>query len=83
YTFIGGFQRSDGKGVTYKEGQTIQMGKVNLMLYAVWTKNIVPGDGGSSTPSPSPEPGLPSNQVKVNVVDPNKPNEVLLQTVLT
>ncbi len=83
YTFIGWNTRSDGKGVTYKEGQTIQMGKVNLMLYAVWTKNIVPGDGGSSTPSPAPEPGLPSNQVKVNVVDPNKPNEVLLQTVLT
>lgn len=89
YTFVGWNTKVDGKGVTYKNGQTIQMGKENLILYALWSKNNVPGDGGSSTPSPtpapdpSPEPVTPNNQLKVNVVDPSKPDEVLVQTVLT
>ncbi|MFK5710842.1 InlB B-repeat-containing protein, partial [Lysinibacillus boronitolerans] len=52
YTFVGWNTKADGKGVTYKMGQTIQMGKENLILYALWSKNNVPGDGGSSTPDP-------------------------------
>jgi len=85
YTFIGWNTKADGKGVTYKDGQTIQMGKENLILYALWSKNPVPGDGGSSTPSPTPtpDPVTPNNQLKVNVVDPSMPDEVLLQTMLT
>ncbi|MFJ7732878.1 S-layer homology domain-containing protein [Lysinibacillus sp. NPDC097231] len=89
FTFVGWNTKADGKGVTYKVGQTIQMGKENLILYALWSKNNVPGDGGSSTPSPTPTPDpspgsvAPSNQLKVNVVDPSMPDEVLLQTVLT
>lgn len=85
YTFVGWNTRADGKGVTYKIGQTIQMGKGNLILYALWSKNNVPGDGGSSTPSPTPtpDPVAPSNQLKINVVDQSMPDDVLLQTVLT
>ncbi|MGG2057469.1 S-layer homology domain-containing protein [Lysinibacillus pakistanensis] len=85
YTFVGWNTKADGKGVTYKDGQTIQMGKENLILYALWSKNSVPGDGGSSTPNPTstPDPVAPSNQLKVNVVDPSMPDEVLLQTMLT
>ncbi|WP_026023432.1 S-layer homology domain-containing protein, partial [Lysinibacillus boronitolerans] len=60
-------------------------GKENLILYALWSKNNVPGDGGSSTPSPTPtpDPAAPSNQLKINVVDQNMPDDVVLQTVLT
>jgi len=85
YTFVGWNTKADGKGVTYKIGQTIQMGKGNLILYALWSKNNVPGDGGSSTPSPTPtpDPVAPSNQLKINVVDQSMPDDVLLQTVLT
>ncbi|MFM9535781.1 S-layer homology domain-containing protein [Lysinibacillus sp. IITD104] len=85
YTFVGWNTKADGKGVTYKMGQTIQMGKGNLILYALWSKNNVPGDGGSSTPSPTPtpDPAAPSNQLKINVVDQNMPDDVVLQTVLT
>ncbi len=85
YTFVGWNTKADGKGVTYKDGQTIQMGKENLILYALWSKNSVPGDGGLSTPNPTstPDPVAPSNQLKVNVVDPSMPDEVLLQTMLT
>lgn len=85
YTFVGWNTMADGKGVTYKIGQTIQMGKGNLILYALWSKNNVPGDGGSSTPSPTPtpDPVAPSNQLKINVVDQSMPDDVLLQTVLT
>ncbi|WP_286927203.1 MULTISPECIES: S-layer homology domain-containing protein [Lysinibacillus] len=85
YTFVGWNTKADGKGVTYKVGQTIQMGKENLILYALWSKNFVPEDGGSSTPNPTstPDPVAPSNQLKVNIVDPSMPDEVLLQTMLT
>jgi len=85
YTFVGWNTKADGKGVTYKMGQTIQMGKENLILYALWSKNNVPEDGGSSTPSPTPtpDPAAPSNQLKINVVDQNMPDDVVLQTVLT
>lgn len=85
YTFVGWNTKADGKGVTYKIGQTIQMGKGNLILYALWSKNNVPGDGGSSTPSPTPtpDPVAPSNQLKINVVDQSMPDDVLIQTVLT
>lgn len=85
YTFVGWNTKADGKGVTYKIGQTIQMGKGNLILYALWSKNNVPEDGGSSTPSPTPtpDPVAPSNQLKINVVDQSMPDDVLLQTVLT
>lgn len=85
YTFVGWNTKADGKGATYKIGQTIQMGKGNLILYALWSKNNVPGDGGSSTPSPTPtpDPVAPSNQLKINVVDQSMPDDVLLQTVLT
>ncbi|MFJ7696755.1 S-layer homology domain-containing protein [Lysinibacillus fusiformis] len=89
YTFVGWNTKVDGKGFTYKDGQTIQMGKENLILYALWSKNNIPGEGGSSTPSPTPKPEpspdlvTPGNQLKVNIVDPSKPNEVLLQTVLS
>lgn len=81
FSFVAWNTKADGKGVSYKAGQTLQMGKGNLVLYAVWSANSVPGDGGSSTSSP--DPVVPSNQVMVNVVDPRMPNEVLLQTVLT
>lgn len=83
FSFVGWNTKADGKGVTYKAGQTLQMGKGNLVLYALWSANSVPGDGGSSTSTSSPDPVVPSNQFMVNVVDPRLPNEVLLQTVLT
>lgn len=81
FSFVSWNTKADGKGVTYKAGETLQMGTGNLVLYAVWSANYVPGDGGSSTASP--DPVVPSNQFMVNVVDPRMPNEVLLQTVLT
>ena len=40
YTFVGWNTKADGKGVTYKIGQTIQMGKGNLILYALWSKTM-------------------------------------------
>ncbi len=81
YTFVGWNTKADGKGVTYKAGQTLQMAKGNLLLYAIWSKNDVPADGGTSTSSP--DPVEPNNQFMVNVIDPSMPDEVLIQTVLT
>jgi uncharacterized protein (TIGR02145 family)/uncharacterized repeat protein (TIGR02543 family) len=39
YTFFGWNTESNGSGTTYKPGDTFEMGKKNVTLYALWTKN--------------------------------------------
>ena len=42
YSFAGWNMQADGGGITYTQGQTFFMGSSNVVLYAVWTKVIIP-----------------------------------------
>ena len=39
YTFKGWNTQADGKGISYAENATFQMGKADVILYAQWTAN--------------------------------------------
>ncbi|WP_341301231.1 leucine-rich repeat protein [Lysinibacillus sp. FSL H8-0500] len=80
YTFAGWYKDS-----ALQTPWNFQTDKVteNITLYAKWNVTSTPGvtsppasDATSSTPSTT-------NQIKVDVVDANNPNAVLVQTVIT
>ncbi|MEK5232994.1 S-layer homology domain-containing protein [Lysinibacillus sp. FSL K6-0232] len=84
YTFVGWNTQADGKGTTYKAGQTMQMGKAHVVLFALWSKNSVPNNnGGSSTSPPSPDPMTPNDPSYVSIVDPNNPDKILARAIIT
>ncbi|WP_238600697.1 S-layer homology domain-containing protein, partial [Metasolibacillus meyeri] len=49
YTFAGWNTEADGKGTSYAEKATFQLGKANVTLYAEWTANPPITGGGSAS----------------------------------
>ncbi|AHN21208.1 hydrolase Nlp/P60 [Lysinibacillus varians] len=54
YTFAGWNTQADGKGISYVENATFQMGKADVTLYAQWASNpSTPSEGNVTGPSAS------------------------------
>ncbi len=54
YTFTGWNTQADGKGISYAENATFQMGKADVTLYAQWASNpSTPNEGNVTGPSTS------------------------------
>ncbi|TKI48052.1 InlB B-repeat-containing protein [Lysinibacillus tabacifolii] len=54
YTFAGWNTQADGKGISYVENATFQMGKADVTLYAQWASNpSTPNEGNVTGPSTS------------------------------
>lgn len=80
YTFAGWYKDS-----ALQTPWNFQTDKVteNITLYAKW--NVTSTPGVTSPPASDATSSMPSttNQIKVDVVDANNPNAVLVQTVIT
>ncbi|MDR0791624.1 MAG: leucine-rich repeat protein [Methanomassiliicoccaceae archaeon] len=53
YSFAGWNTRSDGDGISYAAGETIEMPASNLVLYAIWKHEPAVHDGSTLTNYPS------------------------------